>query len=82
MAHSTVLSTVAADDVFMRDSKVERLLLTPAEAAAVLSVSRTTVYELLNRGVLRSIKLGACRRIPVEALGELIDGVGQGGRSA
>lgn len=66
----------------MRDSKVERLLLTPAEAAAVLSVSRTTVYELLNRGLLRSIKLGACRRIPVEALRELIDGPGEGDRSA
>lgn len=66
----------------MGDSQVERLLLTPAEAADVLSISRTTVYELLNRGVLRSIKLGACRRIPIEALRELIDRLGEGDRSA
>jgi excisionase family DNA binding protein len=54
------------------EANVEKLLLTPADAAVALSVSRTTVYELMNRGLLRSVKLGTCRRIPVEAIRELI----------
>ena len=55
-----------------RDPRVEKLLLTPAEAAVALSVSRTTIYELMNRGLLRSIKLGTCRRIPIDAVRDLI----------
>ncbi|MDA8047455.1 MAG: helix-turn-helix domain-containing protein [Actinomycetota bacterium] len=53
--------------------KSEKLLLTPAEVAELLSVSRTTVYELLNRGLLPSIKLGSCRRIPIDGVRQLID---------
>lgn len=59
------------------EANIERLLLAPADAAVALSISRTTVYELMNRGLLRSIKLGTCRRIPVEAIQELIDQLGQ-----
>lgn len=59
-------------------ANVEKMLLTPADAAVALSVSRTTVYELMNRGQLRSIKLGTCRRIPVEAVRELVDRLSQG----
>lgn len=54
-------------------ANVEKMLLTPADAAVALSVSRTTVYELMNRGQLRSMKLGTCRRIPVEAVRELVE---------
>ncbi|MDA8044400.1 MAG: helix-turn-helix domain-containing protein [Actinomycetota bacterium] len=56
-----------------KDPRVEKLLLTPAEAAVALSISRTTIYELMNRGLLRSIKLGTCRRIPIDAVRDLID---------
>ena len=59
------------------EANIERLLLTPADAAVALSISRTTVYELMNRGLLRSIKLGTCRRIPLEAIEELIDELGR-----
>lgn len=51
----------------------ERLLVTPAEAAERLAISRSTVYELLQRGMLPSVKLGNCRRIPAVALVELVD---------
>jgi excisionase family DNA binding protein len=37
-------------------------LLTPAEAAAVLSIGRSKLYELIARGVIESVKLGRCRR--------------------
>ena len=39
------------------------LLLTVREAAWILQVSRTTVYELMYAGSLLSVKIGTCRRI-------------------
>ncbi len=45
-----------------------RLLLTPLEAAKVLGVGRTKLYELLTDGQLESVRIGVCRRIAVEAL--------------
>ena len=44
------------------------LLLTPDEAAAELSISRTILYQLLGRGEIDSVKLGRSRRIPRGAL--------------
>lgn len=49
-----------------------RLLLRPVEAADVLSISRTTLYGLLQTGALRSVKVGGLRRIPYEALEEFV----------
>ena len=40
------------------------LLLTIAEVAQFLRISRSRVYELLSAGVLRSVKIGSSRRIP------------------
>jgi excisionase family DNA binding protein len=37
-------------------------LLTPAEAAAVLNIGRSKLYELIARGLIESVKLGRCRR--------------------
>jgi excisionase family DNA binding protein len=45
-----------------------KLLVTPEEAAAILSVGRTTVYELMATGELESVHVKSCRRIPVAAL--------------
>lgn len=49
-----------------------RKLLTVAEAAAILRLGRTLVYELVLRGDLRSIKIGRARRIPVSAVDAFI----------
>jgi excisionase family DNA binding protein len=62
-----------------------RLLLTPEEAAAVLSVGRTKVYELIARGQLFSVRIGASRRIPRVALETFVsrlvqEGAFDGGR--
>jgi excisionase family DNA binding protein len=54
------------------ESTVERLALTVEEAAQALGVSRSTMYGFVSSGEIRSIKLGKCRRIPVDALAELI----------
>ncbi len=45
-----------------------KLLVTPEEAAAMLSVSRTTVYHLMAASELPSVQIASCRRIPVAAL--------------
>jgi len=38
------------------------------EAARILSLSRSTIYEMLDAGELPSVRRGAARRIPVAAL--------------
>lgn len=50
----------------------KRQMLTIQEAAHRLSVSRTTVYELLRNGVLASVTIGRLRRIPIDSLEALI----------
>ena len=54
-----------------RVPQMEPLFYRPAEAAAALRVSRSKVYELMNRGEIRWVRLGGVRRLPVEALRQL-----------
>ncbi len=49
-----------------------KLLYTPVEAAKTLSISRSTLYLLLTRGDLASIRIGGSRRIPATALADYI----------
>jgi excisionase family DNA binding protein len=49
-----------------------KLLLTVSEAASVLGISRSVVYELLLAGKIRSIKIGRSRRIPFAVLEEFV----------
>ncbi|MBO2531093.1 MAG: hypothetical protein CW348_14800 [Thermobifida sp.] len=39
-----------------------RLLLTVPEAARVLAISRSKLYELLASGAVRSLRIGGSRR--------------------
>ncbi|MBI4942191.1 MAG: helix-turn-helix domain-containing protein [Actinobacteria bacterium] len=52
---------------------MERLLLTPEEAAEVLAVGRSTVYDLMRMRLLPSVKVGRGRRIPAVVLREFVD---------
>jgi excisionase family DNA binding protein len=52
---------------------VDKLLLTPEEAAEALSISRSKLYELLAEGQIESIRIGSSRRIPVRGLDEFVD---------
>jgi excisionase family DNA binding protein len=45
--------------------------LTPAEAARRLQVSESTIWRLLRRSELDSVKVGGRRRIPAGALGRV-----------
>ena len=48
--------------------QVEPLLVRVEEAARILSLSRSTIYEMLDRGELPSVRCGTARRIPLAAL--------------
>ncbi len=50
----------------------ERLLYSVVEAAEVLSLSRSKVYELLAANTLQSVKIGRSRRIPHSALTDYV----------
>ena len=47
-------------------------LLTVAEAAAALALSKSLVYQLVLSGELESVKVRRCRRVPVDALNSYV----------
>jgi excisionase family DNA binding protein len=47
---------------------MEKLLLSPAEAAEVLGVGRSRVYDLMRTRQLTSVRIGKSRRVPVAAV--------------
>ena len=52
----------------MEDIDDRRLLLTVPEAAAVLAIGRTTLYELIADGQLKTVHIGRAVRVPVVEL--------------
>ena len=50
----------------------ERRVFSAVEAAAVLGVSRSKLYEFIAAGEIRSIRIGRLRKIPVAAIDEFI----------
>ena len=46
----------------------DKLLHPPEEAAQLLTISRSQLFELLARGEIESVKIGRLRRIPHDAL--------------
>ena len=53
---------------------MEKLLLTVREAADVLSVSRSRVYELIYAEQLESVKIGRSRRVSLASVRRLAEG--------
>ncbi len=51
---------------------MDKLLLTPTEAATALGVGRSKVYELMRAGTLASVRIDTCRRIPAAELEALV----------
>jgi excisionase family DNA binding protein len=49
------------------------LLVDVKEAARLLGCGRTTLYALLARGVLTSVKIGGSRRVPAAAIRAYVD---------
>lgn len=63
-----------------------RVLYRVEDAATLLSVSRTRVYELIRSGQLRTVRVGKLRRVPARSLDEyvarLLRGSAGNGRAA
>jgi len=57
-------------------SEVVPVLYRVDEAAAALRLSRSSVYELIRSGQLRTVKQGRRRLVPVTALAEYVASLG------
>ena len=57
----------------MTTNHADRLLLRPSEAAEVLGVGRSKLYELITDGVIPTVQVGHRMRVPVNALRAWID---------
>jgi excisionase family DNA binding protein len=51
----------------------DRLAVSPAEAARLAGVGRTTIYEAIGSGALRSLKIGKRRLILIVSLIEWLE---------
>ena len=49
-------------------SNTGKLLLRPSEAAELVSLSRSKVYELIRDGTIPSVRLGKALRVPAREL--------------
>ena len=56
------------DPLAVVEDVMDTLLLTTTEAAKALGIGRSKVYELLQTGQLPSVRIGACRRVPADAV--------------
>ena len=50
----------------------EPMVVTVADAAAMLSISRSRIYEMIQSGDLASVKLGASRRVTIKSVRQLL----------
>ena len=48
------------------------LLLTIPDAARVLAIGRTTMYELVADGAIEVVHIGRCTRVPTEAIRDFL----------
>lgn len=56
-----------------QSNEVGPLLFRIPEAAASLAVSRTVVYELIQRGELQVVHIGASARVTAQSLQAFVD---------
>jgi len=49
-----------------------KMLYRVIEAAEVCSLGRTKAYDLVNRGVIRSVRIDGCVRVPWTAIEEFV----------
>ena len=53
----------------------EPLLYTVPQVTEMLNIGRTATYDLIRTGRLKSVKIGALRRVPSTALTEFLGGL-------
>ena len=52
---------------------MEKLLLRPAEVCELTGMGKSKVYELIAAGVIPSVRIGACVRVPADRLRKWIE---------
>jgi len=52
--------------------RMEKILLRPTEAADLIGIGRSKVYELISKGELPSLKIGTSIRVPLAELRQWI----------
>jgi excisionase family DNA binding protein len=76
-AHSqgmtTMSTTNARDEDGRARAEVAPLLLTIPDAARVLAIGRTTLYELIDTRALEVVRIGRAIRVPVSALESFVE---------
>lgn len=60
----------ATANATFNDIAGQRLAVSPTEAARIAGVGRTTLYEAIGSGALRSLKIGKRRLITIDAIRE------------
>ena len=60
----------------------QKLLLRPAEAAELVSISRALAYRYIASGELPSVKLGRSIRVPADKLREFVERLSAGDSEA
>ena len=60
----------------------DRLAVSPAEAARLAGIGRTTIYEAIGSGALRSLKIGRRRLILIVSLRDWLETAQQAVNSA
>ena len=66
-------SNTTGSTPFRHEDVPARLLYPVREAIVLLSMSRSTIYEQIRSGRLRSVRQGSSRLIPVKALDEYVE---------
>ncbi len=56
----------------MAEIKEQFVFVKPARAAKLLDMSKSKIYEMIQRKQIPSVRLGGCLRIPVSALDDLV----------
>ena len=69
---------LAARELTRKDDMTNIQLLNIDQVCATLNMGRVKVYELINRGRIKSIKIGARRLVSVRALHNFIDQLEEG----
>ena len=71
---SRIATTAATASGISRERRelMDKLLLTPEEVADALGIGRTKVYELIRLGLIESVRIDGCRRIPTVGVHEYV----------
>ncbi|MGW1891343.1 helix-turn-helix domain-containing protein [Streptomyces sp. NPDC002004] len=69
----TTPSPKSRDDGSTTNAAPQRVLYRPEEAATALGIGRSTVYEEIRLGRLRTVRIGRRRLVPPEYLADYVD---------